>query len=71
MARSTCVYVVLKRGRPKAGFTVKHELISWLQRHPDDSFKIWRLADNPHESSYYPSKPPADITEEIRGSLSD
>jgi hypothetical protein len=49
MARSTCVYVVMDMdSTPVAGFTVKHELIEWLERHPDvtaDDFTVWRCGD--------------------------
>jgi len=49
MARSTCVYVVMRTGAmPVAGFTVRHELITWLTRHPEvrePDFAVWRCGD--------------------------
>jgi len=48
MARSTCVYVVVgaEDQIPAAGFTVKHELITWLSRQPKESeFEVWRCGD--------------------------
>jgi len=44
MARSTYVYVVLRDGEPVAGFTVKHELKTWLERNPGHD-QVWRLGD--------------------------
>jgi hypothetical protein len=46
MARSTYVYVVISNdnGLPVAGFTVKHEMKTWLERNLGD-YTIWRLAD--------------------------
>lgn len=66
MARSTCVYVVLTEGGvPLAGFTVKHELVTWLRRgseNPDD-VQIWRCGDGPWQ------KPPVrlDVAELLGG----
>lgn len=51
MARSTCVYVVMgSDGNPIAGFTVKHELVTWLGRRQDEEFLVtsglvWRCGD--------------------------
>lgn len=50
MARSHCVYVVLSSNFsvPLAGFTVKHELVTWLVRHPevtDVTEVVWRCGD--------------------------
>jgi hypothetical protein len=35
MSRSTYVYVLVLPGRPPLARTVKAEMRSWLQRHPD------------------------------------
>lgn len=51
MARSTCVYVVVGSDDvPIAGFTVKHELITWLGRRQDEEYlvtngRVWRCGD--------------------------
>jgi hypothetical protein len=44
MARSSYVYVVMNGDIPVAGFTVKHELVTWLGRNPGD-YVIYRLGD--------------------------
>ena len=47
MARSNYVYVVLENAYEGddviAGFTVKHELISWLRRHPEVTCGSWQV----------------------------
>jgi hypothetical protein len=53
MARSTYVYVVMDGTEPVAGFTVKHEMATWLERNPGD-YTIWRLSDGLMQS-----RPPA------------
>jgi hypothetical protein len=48
MARSSYIYVVTNKGELRAAFTVKHELVSWLDRHDDDQlseFELWRCQD--------------------------
>lgn len=39
---------------PVAGFTVKHEMKTWLERNLDErtaeEFRIWRLSDGGHRS---------------------
>lgn len=36
MPRSTYIYVVIdQEGSVAAAFTVKHELVTWIGRHPD------------------------------------
>jgi len=49
MARGTYVYVVLDRetGEPIAGFTVRRELVTWLERRDGDpgELRIWRCGD--------------------------
>lgn len=47
MARSEYVYVVIDPKTSEPGtFTVKHELVTWLSRHPDpSSLLIWRCRD--------------------------
>jgi hypothetical protein len=57
MARSTYVYVILNHDIPVAGFTVKHEMMTWLERH-QGRFVIYRLSDGDH-------RPVVDITEEL------
>jgi hypothetical protein len=45
MARSTYIYLVTGPLRiPVAGFTVKHELQTWLERNPGE-YELWRLSD--------------------------
>lgn len=65
VARSTYVYVVLN-GVPVAGFTVKHELVSWIRGNIElhDTCKIWRLPDAPYPPSYE-TRHPTDITDQI------
>lgn len=51
MARSTYVYVVLLAGNPYAGFTVKHELVSFLRGKKTWAtgvfvdLEVWRMPD--------------------------
>jgi hypothetical protein len=48
MARSQYIYVVtgIASRRPVAAFTVKHELITWLNaRNGHSMLRIWRLGD--------------------------
>lgn len=53
MARSSRIYVVSNlSGDPYAGFTVKHELVSWLKRRRMDAplcppVRIYSMRDNP------------------------
>jgi len=56
MARSSYIYVVSStiHQQPLAGFTVKHELVSWLQRRARDEpirapVSIYRLRDGASE----------------------
>ncbi len=49
MARSTYVYIVMDDGVPVVGFTVKHEMVSWLGRNPG-IYKIHRLSDGGHRA---------------------
>lgn len=44
MARSSYVYVVMENSILRAGFTVKHEMKTWLERNPGD-YTVWRLVD--------------------------
>ena len=59
MARSHYIYLVWRgdrkfprhfvRSHPVAAFTVKHELISWLEKCTDpykEEFKVYRIVDN-------------------------
>lgn len=51
MARASAVYVVLEGGKPPAGFTVKHELVTWLGRHEAPAtLAIWRVPDGPYKT---------------------
>ena len=61
MARSTYVYVVISNddGLPKAGFTVKHEMNTWLERNQGD-YTIWRLSDG-----LFQSRPPVNMTDDL------
>lgn len=48
MARSTYIYFVQGRqGEPVAAFTVKHEMMTWLEQNPGD-YTLWRLSDGGH-----------------------
>ncbi len=50
MARSQYIYVVAEQhnsgDRIVAGFTVKHELTSWLKRHTDFCYTVTRVRDS-------------------------
>ena len=48
MARSSYVYVVTRLGEPVKAFTVKHELLTWIERNYDSAqyCTYWRLPDN-------------------------
>ena len=50
MARSTYVYVVLDVycQEPIAGFTVKHELQTWLRGNHARVSSVWRIRDGLH-----------------------
>jgi hypothetical protein len=60
MARASNVYVVIPKGcmTPLAGFTVKHELYSWLDGQAV-KHKVYRIRDN-----RYAERVVTDITEE-------
>jgi hypothetical protein len=45
MARSQYIYVVTVRGDIVAGFTVKHELVTWLRNNPAPDHKVTRIND--------------------------
>lgn len=62
MARSTYIYVVTDaRKQILAAFTVKHELVSWLERQVSlTGHNVWRVADGG-----WARKPPADMTAEV------
>lgn len=47
MARSHATYVVLLDGLPLAGFTVRHELVTWLDRQGSVAreLEVWRCGD--------------------------
>ncbi len=58
MARSSYIYVVIKSNEtgiePVAGFTVKHELLTWLGWQQPGSLPylhVYRMPDNPN--GYY------------------
>jgi len=48
VSRSRYVYVVVSTddGQPIAGFTVKHELETWLSKNKTTWMKVWRIRDN-------------------------
>ena len=47
MPRSSYVYVVMQDEQPLVGFTVKHELVSWLKRPGRETswYSVMRLSD--------------------------
>lgn len=45
MARSTYIYVVMEDGLPIKGFTVKHELKTWVEKNPSLEYRFFRLRD--------------------------
>jgi hypothetical protein len=48
MARSTYIYLALGRqGEVEAAFTVKHELVTWLE-HSQGDYELWRIPDGGH-----------------------
>jgi hypothetical protein len=58
MARSQYVYMVADPGLPPEGFTVKHELLTWLERNPDPGGRvIWRGRAGRHKAA-----PPVAVT---------
>lgn len=50
MARSTYVYIVISDDKPVAGFTVKHEMVTWLLNN-QGKYTIYRLSDGGHSTS--------------------
>ena len=63
MARAETIWLVMHLGHPKAAFTVKHELETWLSKQEEDfllTAQVWRLADNPYSSSPVPALVPLD-----------
>jgi len=56
MARSSYIYAVLSGlGLPLATFTVKHELIAWMRKWPQDrlyELVVWRMHDGPGGKQY-------------------
>jgi hypothetical protein len=61
MARSSYVYVVMLDDKPVAGFTVKHEMKSWLEDQ-EDEFVIWRLKDG---RKLFGETPPPVVMEDV------
>jgi hypothetical protein len=53
MARAGFIYVVIDPETDGAApFTVKHELVTWLQRHPDPGrLALWRCRDGVHKQT--------------------
>ena len=51
MARATKIYVVEAPNTSISGaFTVKHEMISWLERHSiDETSLVWSVSDGAHQ----------------------
>jgi hypothetical protein len=48
MARAHSIWVVVDGGVPVAAFTVKHELVTWLNRYGPDArsyFKLYKIRD--------------------------
>lgn len=45
MARSSYIYLVTLSGVPRAAFTVKHELVGWLNRAEPADYELWRCRD--------------------------
>lgn len=64
MARSTRIYMVIDQvGTPVAGFTVKHELRSWLTRQANGGrgrYRVWSTRDGLFQEGVA-----VDITEEV------
>ena len=44
MARSSYIYLVTEKDEPVAAFTVKWEMLSWIEHHPGD-YEKWRMSD--------------------------
>lgn len=44
MARSTYIYVLTEDELLLAAFTVKHEMMTWLDNHPGE-YEAWRILD--------------------------
>lgn len=52
MARSVTIWLVTgSESEPLAAFTVKHELVTWLERWQmrEDDCTVWKMADKPVE----------------------
>jgi len=71
MARAGYVYLVMQGEKPIAGFTVRHELETWLEKFEEDGpYKVWRAPDrvkwvwDTYEEKLVPI-PPVEITEEF------
>jgi hypothetical protein len=47
MSRASHIYTVWKAGEPIAGFTVKHEAITWARKSGNDKHEVflWRAPD--------------------------
>lgn len=43
-----------------AGFTVKHEMVTWLSKHVSDRHSIWQMPDGGRSDKF-----PKNITKEI------
>ena len=67
MARSQAIWLVTMRDKSfVAAFTVKHEMIKWLQGEPDGNrLRVFRMPDNPRR--YDPERSEVhEVTQEIR-----
>jgi len=61
MARSTYIYVVLDEDYdsvmvPVAAFTVKHEMLAWLKKHPVVGYEVMRFSDGAWKGPAYLSE---------------
>jgi len=65
MSRSTYIYVVMGKTDPMAAFTVKHELVSWIERCVGADvvgmLRIFRLVDNGRSGSRLTEMDVADL----------
>jgi len=71
MARSHAIWVVTNPAKvaqvgPLACFTVKHECVSWLDRHYAAGLKLFYCADNPSDYRQEPTVTELDLDEFLK-----
>jgi hypothetical protein len=71
VARSHAIWLLINPAKvattgPLAAFTVKHECVSWLDRHYAAGLKLYRMDDNPSDYRQEPTVTELDLDEFLK-----